>query len=75
MKKLQNKNIKTEFYLTPDKLDKQLKYADKKNIPFVIILGPNEMKKKEVTIKNLLTREQNTISLDKVDQFLLTALK
>lgn len=75
VKKLQNKNIKTEFYLTPDKLDKQLKYADKKNIPFVIILGPNEIKKKEVTIKNLLTREQSTVSLDKVDQFLLPALK
>jgi len=75
VEKLQKANIKTEFYLTPDKLDKQLKYADKKNIPFVIILGPNEIKKKEVTIKNLLTRKQSTVSLDKVDQFFLTTLK
>jgi len=75
IKKLQDKKIKTEFYFTPGRLDKQLKYADKKNIPFVVILGPNEMKKKEVTIKNLLTREQSTVPLDKVDQFFLTALK
>lgn len=75
IKKLQDKNIKTELYLTPDKLDKQLKYADKKNIPFVAILGPNEIKKKEVTIKNLLTREQSTVSLDKIDQFFLSTLK
>ncbi len=73
--KLQKAGLKTEFYLSPDKLEKQLKYADRKNIPFVVILGPNEIKKKEVTIKNLLTREQSTVSLDKIDQFLLGLVK
>ncbi len=66
--RLQKAGFKTELYLQADKLDKQLKYADKKNIPLVIILGPNEIKKKEVTVKNLLTRQQKTISLDKIEQ-------
>jgi histidyl-tRNA synthetase len=48
--------------LTPIKLDKQLKYADKKGIPFVAILGPDEAKNETVTIKNLQTGKQETIS-------------
>jgi len=65
--KLRIKNIPTELYLDPEtKLDKQLKYADKKGIPFVIIIGPEEIKKKVVTIKEMKTGKQETLSLDQV---------
>ena len=60
--RLRSKNINTELYLNPkDKLEKQLKYADKKQIPYVIILGANELREGKVTVKNLQTREQKTI--------------
>ena len=43
------------------KLDKQLKYADKKNIPFVLIAGPSEIKINKVKLKNMKTGEQKDL--------------
>jgi len=58
---LRQKNINTELYPSKNtKLDKQLKYADKKNIPYVIIIGPDEVGKNIVTIKNLERKTQKT---------------
>ncbi len=62
---LRSENIHAELYLDERaKLDKQLKYADKKGIPYVVILGEREIKEHTVTIKNLATREQKTVSLE-----------
>lgn len=60
--KLRVKGIPTELYLEPEKLDRQLKYADQKGIPYVAILGPDEVKNKTVTIKNMQTGEQKAIN-------------
>ncbi len=58
-------NIPVEIYLDPNaKLDKQLKYADQKGIPFAIIIGPDEVAKNLVTLKNLVTKSQITVTLD-----------
>lgn len=65
---LRKAKIPTELYLTPTKLDKQLKYADKKGIPFVALLGPDEIKNRNVTLKNLKTGKQETISQRKAIQ-------
>jgi len=60
---LRSNGINTELFLEPEgKLDKQMKYADKKGIPFVIIIGPDEDKNKTVTLKNLKKSEQKTLS-------------
>lgn len=65
--KLRDSGINTELYPDPtDKLDKQFKYADKKGIPFAIIVGDEEVKNNMVTLKNLATREQTTIPLSEV---------
>jgi len=50
------------MYLEPAKMDKQLKYADKKNIPFAVIIGTQELEQKNAIIKNLATREQFTVA-------------
>lgn len=63
--------INTEIY--PDqntKLDKQLKYADKKQIPYVIIIGQDEASKSLVTLKNLLTKEQRQVTINEVCKLL-----
>jgi len=66
-KTLREAGINTELYPDPtDKLDKQFKYADKKSIPFAIVVGEEEVKNNTVTLKNLSSREQITISLDEV---------
>jgi len=60
---LREKNINTEIYLDAEaKMEKQLKYADKKQISYVIIIGPDEAKNNTLTVKNLATREQKTLS-------------
>lgn len=64
-KSLRGSDINTELYPDPsDKLDKQFKYADKKGIPYAIVIGDDEVAKGVVTLKNLSTREQTTLSLD-----------
>jgi len=66
---LRDKNISVEIYLNNDKLDKQIKYADKKGIKYVVIIGPDEVKNKTVTIKDLSTGRQSTVALDKINEF------
>jgi histidyl-tRNA synthetase len=62
---LRNKGINAEVYLDANaKMEKQLKYADVKQIPFAIIVGPDEAKNNQVTIRNLKTREQKQVSFD-----------
>ncbi len=64
---LRNKNINTEIYLDANtKMEKQLKYADQKNIPYVIILGPQEVEKNVVMLRNMKTREQKITSVQDV---------
>lgn len=66
---LRNNNINAELWLDSEsKLDKQLKYADQKGIPFVAIIGPDEAAKNQVTIKSLREKTQKTISLDKASE-------
>ena len=62
---LRGKGISAEIYLDPQaKLEKQLKYADNKKIPYVVIIGPEEAQSGQVVLKNLAQRTQEKISLD-----------
>lgn len=64
-KKLRERNVNCELYPNANtKLHKQLKYADKKGIPFVITIGPDEIEKDKVSIKNMKTGEQNAADYD-----------
>ncbi|MBI2011769.1 histidine--tRNA ligase [Candidatus Daviesbacteria bacterium] len=60
---LRKEDITTEIWLDPGaKLEKQLKYADTKGIPYVIIIGPEEIKNKKVMVKDLKKKTQESIS-------------
>lgn len=64
---LRNQNIPTELYPDPTvKLDKQLKFAAQKGIPYVVFLGPDELAKNIVTLKNMTTGNQTTVSQDEI---------
>ncbi|MFZ5366261.1 MAG: histidine--tRNA ligase [Patescibacteria group bacterium] len=65
---LRRSNIETELYLEPASLDKQFKYASQQNIPYVIILGPEEEKSGTVTIKNMKTGEQKRVPINKISE-------
>lgn len=70
--KLRRAGVTTELY--PDdriKLEKQLKYASQKSIPYVAILGPEEISNDVITLKNLSTGQQKKCKLEEC----LTELK
>jgi histidyl-tRNA synthetase len=56
--KLREAGINTEMYPDSVKLKKQLDYADRKNIPFVILIGSDEISTGQLTLKNMKTGEQ-----------------
>lgn len=62
---LRNKNINTDLYPdSQEKLPKQLKYANSNQIPFVLMIGPDEAAKNLVTLKNMQSGKQETLTLD-----------
>ena len=64
---LRENKINTEIYLNENtSLEKQLKYADKKGLPYVIIMGPEEEAKNVVILKNMITRTQKEITISEV---------
>ncbi len=63
---LRENGINTQMQLTSIKLSKQLKYANKKSIPWVVIIGEEELKENKVLVKNMETSEQKTIPLQEV---------
>jgi histidyl-tRNA synthetase len=63
--KLRNASIATELYPDPEaKIAKQFKAADQKNIPFVVVIGQDEVEKQLITLKNMNTGEQKLLSID-----------
>jgi histidyl-tRNA synthetase len=58
---LRDSGLNTELYFENDPLGDQLRYALKRGIPYVIIVGPDEAEADEVTIRNLPLKEQRTV--------------
>lgn len=69
-RKLIEANIAAEIYFEAAKLSKQLKFADKKQIPLVLIQGPEECKRREITIKRLKSGKQKTIPINQLVSYL-----
>ncbi len=61
---LRENNINTMVYPEFVKLDKQFKYADRKDIPWTIVIGSEEAREGTVTLKNMKSREQYQIPID-----------
>jgi histidyl-tRNA synthetase len=61
---LRGAGLDTEFYFETAKLDKQFKYAESKNIQVAVIMGPDEVKKRVVNLKNLAEKKQVTVERD-----------
>ncbi len=63
---LRAKGISTEVYPEPTKMKKQMAYADSKHIPFVAIVGGDEMANNTVMLKNMTTGEQRPVTLEEL---------
>ena len=64
VKSLRESGVACEIYPESSKLKKQFDYADKKSIPFLSIVGGNEIEAGVINIKNLATGEQKSFAKD-----------
>ena len=65
-KALREQKIAVEVYPEPTKMKKQMGYADTKQIPFVAIVGGDEMAQNKVMLKNMLSGEQKLVSIEEI---------
>ena len=64
LQQLRDNGIPAELYHEQTKFDKQFKYAEKKGIPYIVILGSDELRARQCQLKDLRTGEQSTIGFD-----------
>jgi histidyl-tRNA synthetase len=71
IKKLRTAGLKVELYPDNAKMAKQFQHADKRNIPFAIIIGEKEIEANSYSLKNLVTGEQVTLDYESLKEALL----
>jgi len=70
MQQLRSAGVACELYHKEEsKIAKQFSYAEKKNIPFAVIIGSKEMEQNNCQVKNLSTGEQQTVGFEKLVNF------
>jgi histidyl-tRNA synthetase len=70
LQQLRQAGINSELYPESSKIKKQMSYADSKNIPFVVLIGSEEVSTQLLTLKNMTTGEQQKMTIDQVIDFL-----
>ncbi len=63
---LREEGIAVDLYPDPAKMGKQMGYADKRGIPFVILAGETEIESNNYTLKNMRSGEQKTLDIDQL---------
>lgn len=69
LQQLRAGNIRAELYHENSKFDKQFKYAEKKNIPYIVIIGTKELAEKTCVIKDLRDGKQINLPLEELLNF------
>ena len=65
---LRKSGINTEIYLNDKKLKAKFKYADKLQIPFVIIIGEDEIEQNKIKLKNMQTGEESELKINNLKE-------
>lgn len=73
MQQLRANGIRSEIYPEQSKFDKQFKYADKKNIPYAVIIGATELESSTCNVKDLRKGEQKTVAWGELAGFKFNA--
>ena len=64
IKKLRERGINSELYPESAKMKKQMNYANRRNIPHVVLVGEQEMETNSYTLKEMATGKQENVSLE-----------
>lgn len=67
---LRNKGIKAELYPDASKLKKQMSYADKRGVKFVLMIGEQELQEQRFILKNMVSGEQNSYTFEEVENII-----
>jgi histidyl-tRNA synthetase len=73
--RLREAGLRVLVYPDPDKIGRQIKYADSRGIPFVALLGEDEIRSGTVTVKDLAAQTQTTYDQAAAGAAILEALK
>ncbi|MBI3412558.1 MAG: histidine--tRNA ligase [Candidatus Aenigmarchaeota archaeon] len=68
---LRKNGVATSIELAGRNIKKQLEYADSLKIPFVVILGPEEVESKTAKVRNMETRKEENLKLEELDSYLI----
>ncbi len=71
LENLRSIGIQCEMYPEPVRIKKQMQYADKNNIPFVLMAGEEEMKQNLFSLKDMRSGEQQRLMLEQISEILL----
>lgn len=71
--RLRKAGINSEIYPESAKMKKQMNYANKKSVPFVVLAGESEMKTGKYTLKNMVSGEQHVLTVDELVNMLTDA--
>jgi histidyl-tRNA synthetase len=66
VKKVRDEGIAAEIYPSAEKIKKQLKYANDKKIPFVVVVGDNEMQSGKLAFKDMESGEQAQKTIEEI---------
>lgn len=66
LQRLRAEGIAAELYPSSAKLKKQMSYADDKHIPYVILIGTDEMQSSELTLKDMKSGQQQKLSVEAI---------
>ena len=66
--RLRNNGIRTEVYLNNKKIKAKFKYADKLQIPYVIVIGENEIAENKFKLKNMETGEEKELTIEEIEK-------
>lgn len=70
LRAVRNAGISAEIYPDAGKMKKQMEYANRRNIPYVVIIGGNEIAEGRATVKDMRSGEQSSVPLDNIAQAL-----
>ncbi len=67
---LRKKGVLSDLYPSDVKIQKQFKYANNRNVPYVILLGTEELNNNSFVVKHMESGQQTTYAFSEVDTFI-----
>ena len=71
IRSMRDAGIAAEIYPEAAKMKKQMEYANRRMIPYVVIIGSNELAERKATVKNMRTGEQQSLEFDAIAEQLI----